>query len=279
MRHLILKWIVGLIGMLGLAGVAWWKAPALQHRWMAFSVPEPVLATLDPDRSYLGVVFIGQSNAANHGSSRTRVDGPDRAWYAGQAFRLQDPLPGCSGVGGSVGVQLAATGKPAAQDAWLIACSAQGATAIEDWHPSSQLFASAEQAVRQLAGQIKTPLWIIVHQGETDAWRDSDASQYEANLRALIEALSTSAPNARFLLCQTSVWGETSGIHPGIRKAQENVWSSLSNVWAGVDTDSFPATMRSVDGVHFNHDGLVAFAALLKESMDNPSDLPKRYSE
>lgn len=279
MRRLISRHKIAFASVMMFVTLMWWKSPAIMYRWLAMTVPEPVPAPLVPNQHYLGVVFVGQSNAANHGSARVHVDGPDRAWHEGQSYLLQDPIPGCSGIGGSVGVRLAAMGKPPALDAWLVACVAQGSTSIADWQPPSGLFEDAAREVRELSSRGHGPHWIIIHQGETDAWRNTDSSTYESGLRTLIGSLSELAPNARFLLCQTSVTTEPTEIHPGIRKAQENVWSSLPQVWAGVDTDSLPRGLRSADGVHFNASGLTTFASLLRKAMDVPTDRPQRYGE
>jgi hypothetical protein len=61
-------------------------------------------------------------------------------------------------------------------------------------------------------------------------------------------------------------------INPAIRKAQASVWNIQERVFAGADTDSLVHAFRS-DGVHFNAQGLEAFAALLKRAMDTPSGL------
>lgn len=266
-----------LVGAAVLGVVLWWKEPAIRHRWLVFTAPAPEPAGLVRDENYLSVLFVGQSNAANHGDGRSQIDGSHRAWYAGQSYRLHDPLPGCTGVGGSVGVLLARATPPTGS-AWLIACAAKGSTNIADWQPGGEAFSAARRTVAELIAQGLGPHWIVVHQGETDAWRQTDPSRYEADLRALIDNLAILAPNARFLLCQTTIWSNSSGAHPGLREAQERIWVSLPHVWAGVDTDSFPSDMRAADGVHFNERGLVSFANLLRKAMAAPSDVPRRHS-
>ena len=270
--------IASVIGAVLFAGAVWWKAPSLNHRWLLLTATPAQAADLQPSHRYLSVLFIGQSNAANHGSARSSAPGPHRAWHEGQAKRLQDPLPGCSGVGGSVGVRLATT-KPPTHDAWLVACAAQASTSIADWHPAGEPFRAAARAISEISKLGIGPHWIVIHQGETDAWLNTDAIKYEGELRALVARLIALAPMARILLCQTTIHSKGAPLHAELRAAQARVWVSLPQVWAGVDTDSFPERSRAWDGVHFNEKGLKVFASLLRRAIASPSDVPRRFGD
>ena len=274
MRRLILALALSLAVLL-----LWLAAPALRHHVLMWTLRAPEPAMLAQPPRYRTLLFVGQSNSANHGATRAEAGLPHLAWFDGQAFRLRDPLPGCSGIGGSVGARLASRHGEAAPP-WLIACVAQGSTAISQWRPGTPLFARARAAMMALAAQGEAVDWVVIHQGESDAAAGTDPVRYGSDLRALIAGLQALSPGTRFLLGQTTRWRDGGDADPGLRAAQQQVWQDDPRVWAGVDTDSFPARLRARgDGVHFSDAGLDVFADLLARALREPADRAVRWME
>ncbi|MEB3350070.1 MAG: sialate O-acetylesterase [Cyanobacteriota bacterium] len=229
------------------------------------------------------LVVAGQSNAANHGQPRGRSGAGSYALSMDGVFRLEDPLPGASGLGGSSWPYWAALqqrGQPGSQV--VVAAIAQGSSAVADWIPGgvhAQRLPEALNVLRSHKLDVDAVVW---HQGETEAWNGGDPVAYAANLSRWIASVRALGINAPIYICLTSRDGR-GVINPAIRQAQASVWNSQQRVFAGADTDSLGDSFRS-DGVHFNGRGLEAFAALIDRAMKAPSsqratrldDLPQR---
>ena len=246
-------------------------------------LPAAFLATLNPKhladrtieppvwRDPFVLVVVGQSNVANHGRPRGRSGTGSYALAKDGLFRLEDPLPGASGPGGSPWPHWAAL----QQRSWpgsqvVVASVAQGSSAVSDWIPGgvhSQRLPDVLKALRQQQLDVDAVVW---HQGETESWRSGDAAAYAANLRRWIASVRALGIKAPIFVCLTSRDGQ-GVINPAIRQAQASVWSSQDRVFAGADTDSLGDAFRS-DGVHFNARGLEVFAALLQDAMRVSSD-------
>ena len=217
------------------------------------------------------LVVVGQSNVANHGRPRGRSGTGSYALAKDGLFRLEDPLPGASGPGGSPWPHWAAL----QQRSWpgsqvVVASVAQGSSAVFDWIPGgvhSQRLPDVLKALRQQQLDVDAVVW---HQGETESWSGGDAAAYAANLRRWIASVRALGIKAPIFVCLTSRDGQ-GVINPAIRQAQASVWNSQQRVFAGADTDSLGDAFRS-DGVHFNGRGLEAFATLLQEAMRAPTD-------
>ena len=217
------------------------------------------------------LVVAGQSNAANHGSTRARAGPGAYAISLNGLFRLEDPLPGASGPGGSPWPHWAAQRQldhPGHQV--VVASIAQGSSAVADWINAgvhAQRLPQLHAALRREGLQVDVVLW---HQGETEAWSGGDPAAYTASLRRWIASVRELGITAPIYVCLTSRDGQ-GVINPAIRHAQASVWNRAAGVFAGPDTDSLGSPYRS-DGVHFNQQGLEAFASLFERAMASPSD-------
>lgn len=218
------------------------------------------------------LLVAGQSNAANHGELRARTGAGTYAFAADGVYLLEDPLPGASGPGGSPWPHWAALqqrNRPGSQV--VVAAIAQGSSAVADWIPGGVHAERLPEVLNALRSQQLGVDAVVWHQGETEAWSGGDAAAYAANLRRWITSVRALGINAPIYVCLTT--RDSDGvINPAIRKAQASVWNIQERVFAGADTDSLGHAFRS-DGVHFNAQGLEAFAALLKRAMDTPSGL------
>ena len=249
------------------------EIPSAVHRWLPLPRAEhPQVPVASPSwRDPFVLVVAGQSNAANHGSPRARAGGSSYAFSVDGLFRLEDPLPGASGPGGSPWPHWAARRQLVQPGREVVVASiAQGSSAVADWIDAgvhAQRLPRLQAAFRHEGLEVDAVLW---HQGETEAWSGGDPSAYAAALRRWIAEVRALGINAPIYVCLTSRDGQ-GVINPAIRQAQASVWNRAAGVFAGPDTDSLGSTYRS-DGVHFNQKGLEAFASLFERAMGSPSD-------
>ena len=216
------------------------------------------------------LLVVGQSNAANHGKPRGRAGSGSYAISPEGVFRLEDPLPGASGPGGSPWPHWAALqqrARPGSQV--VVAAIAQGSSTVADWIPGGVHAQRLPDVLKALRSQQLAVDAVVWHQGETEAWSGGDADAYAANLRRWIASVREQGIKAPIYVCLTSRDGQ-GVINPAIRQAQASVWNSQERVFAGPDTDSLGDAFRS-HGVHFNARGLEAFASLLQRAMETPS--------
>jgi lysophospholipase L1-like esterase len=218
------------------------------------------------------LVVVGQSNVANHGLTRGRSGEGTYAFSTQGLFKLEDPLPGASGTGGSpwpYWASLEQLARPGIQV--VVASIAQGSSAVVDWigdGQHAQRLPQLQKALLQQGLKVDAVVW---HQGETEAWSGADPVAYQQNLRSWIASVRSLGIRAPIYVCLTSRDGD-GVINPSIRQAQASVWNRQADVYAGPDTDSLDASYRR-DGVHFNGRGLEAFALLLQQAMTSRSDL------
>lgn len=254
------------------AGIAVQRAGLIGTLWKTLHPSKEISAPINPPtwRDPVVLLVVGQSNAANHGRPRGRAGPGSYALSVEGVFRLEDPLPGASGPGGSPWPHWAALqqrARPGSQV--LVASIAQGSSAVADWIPGGVHAQRLPEMLTALRSQELAVDAVVWHQGETEAWSAVDAAAYEANLRRWIASVRVLGINAPIYVCLTSRDGQ-GVINPAIRQAQASVWNSLDRVFSGPDTDSLGDAFRS-DGVHFNARGLEAFASLLQLAMETPS--------
>ena len=217
------------------------------------------------------LIVVGQINAGNRGRPRARAGSGTYAISVDGLIRLEDPLPGASGSGGSpwpYWASLRQASHPHAQI--IVGAIAQSSSAVADWTAGGTHAQRLPQLLVGLRQQGLQPDAVLWHQGETEAWSNTDPATYAANLRSWLASVRALGINAPIYVSLTS--RDRQGvINPGIRLAQASVWSRQENVFAGPDTDSLDSDFRS-DGVHFNQSGLEAFACLLEQAMTLRSD-------
>lgn len=255
-----------------LAGIALQRSGLPAAVWRALAIPQKTVPLAEPFvwSDPLVLIAVGQSNAANHGLPLGRAGSGSYALSAKGVFRLEDPMPGASGTGGSPWPHWATLQQRARPGSQLVvAAIAQGSSAVADWIPGGVHAQRLPEVLKALRSQQLDVDAVVWHQGETEAWSGGDAAAYAANLRRWIASVRALGIEAPIYVCLTS--RDSQGvINPAIRQAQASVWNSQERVFAGADTDSLGDTFRS-DGVHFNARGLEAFAALLQRAMEKPS--------
>ena len=248
-----------------------------------------VVATAAVERVGVGEVFVvaGQSNSANHGEERQKVQSGRVVAFDGEVWRMaDDPQPGASGNGGSF---IPAFGDAMVQrfgvPVGVLACGL-GGTSVREWLPRGATFPnpptvearvkrrpdgtweSDGEAYANLVRRLKQPgergfravLW---HQGESDA-NQADPTR---TLRGALyrEYLSRIIRDARrdigwevpWFVAQVSYHVPGDESSPDIREAQLSLVSD-GLAWSGPDSDALGSAYREAGGkgVHFSGPGL-----------------------
>lgn len=237
--------------------------------------PEPgassPLSTSPYWRDPFVLIAVGQSNAANHGRPRGRSGVGTYAIAVSGLYPMEDPLPGASGLGGSPWTRWAALRRLANPSSEVVVGAiAEGSSRVTDWIGGGAHANRLPRLVAELRRQGLEVNSVVWHQGETEAWSGADANAYAADLLRWISSVRQLGITAPIFVCLTSRDSE-GVVNPAIRGAQASMWDRSRKVFAGVDTDSLGSKYRS-DGVHFNERGLEAFATLMQQAMDAPSD-------
>lgn len=204
-------------------------------------LPPAVACPKDP----LVLLVTGQSNAANHGSSRAAAAG--FTFFRGSCYPASDPLPGSSGTRGSMWTRLIPllhTDRPV-----LLVPVAIGNTRIEEWAPGGMLNDMLVMALNRLRDHGLKPDFVLVVQGESDAAAGTLPTDYRRFAAELLKSL----PGRRYMALVSRCRNEP---NPGIRAAQ---LAAITDVGAvrGPDLDAITARR---DGCHFNDEGLRAAA-------------------
>jgi len=242
----------------------------------------------------VGEIFVvaGQSNSANHGEERQRVQAGKVATFDGLNWRIaNDPQPGASGDMGSFmpplgDLLVARFGVPIG----FVACGI-GASSVREWLPAGSTFPNPptiESRVRRLPdgrweskGEAYTmfisrmsPLGkngfraVLWHQGESDA-NQADTSRtlagnlYQAYLGKLIlQSRKDIGWNAPWFVAQASYHIPGDEGSDDIRAAQAAMWKKRIAL-QGPDSDALKGTLRDSGGkgVHFSGPGLREHAA------------------
>jgi hypothetical protein len=218
------------------------------------------------------ILVLGQSNAANHAQTRTAADSSHYSFYSSKFYPLVDPLPGCTGNGGSPWPSFAEALAAATDRQVVVACLAVSGTGIAQWLPGQPNFLRVKETVAQLSTAGLTVSGIVWHQGETDANLRTRTADYAQLLEQLVVALRVLAPGVSIFVCKVSSTAPETPLSTSVRTAQQKVIDTHPFVFAGVDTDTFEPQMRS-DGIHFTLLGAELFGKLMAAAVRNPADV------
>ncbi|MEM8662880.1 MAG: TIGR00180 family glycosyltransferase [Pseudomonadota bacterium] len=205
------------------------------------------------------ILALGQSNLASHGAGLRRSEA-GTALVDGVRRPLADPVPGGTGLGGSIWPILA--DKMAANGTLgnlLLSLRAVGGTTVGEWSTGGAPFEDLAAVLPKLA-QDNPPEFIVWHQGEADNRDGTTAADYEARFAVLHNLVSRHLPDATWIICRVSYRQDT--VAPAVIAGQEAIIDRFENTIAGPNTDHLGASYRS-DTTHFNEAGLEAFAGLL----------------
>lgn len=219
--------------------------------------------TQKPD---FNALVIGQSNAANHGPTRLRVDS-DKAslFFKGALQPLHDPLPGGSGTGGSVwtrlGRRLLATDR---FDRIIFTLAAIDGASIRDLAPGGKYFPAIATPLSAMSKTDLIPSHVFIQQGEQETLLVTSATDYLKSLKSLIDCLRNGGVGAPVFVCQGTY--QNGLTNRDVRSAQAEIVDPANHIFAGPDTDSLGANWRS-DDTHFTDAGLEALADLWMDAL------------
>ena len=235
--------------------------PASCDKIPAYTIPYDDLsehiavACPSPEKTFV-IVTGGQSNAGNHLTFRTSTKITDNvyAFYNGQCYIAQDPMPGASGTRGSLwpllGQQLAQrTGKSI-----VLISAARGGASYEDWlNPQTRYMSDLLRQLDNAETLGFTPDWIIWHQGETNARTPEHARRNKDELTRLTSILLDEMPHARMYMFRVSRCSDKINMDgiPLMRDIQTQVAAQNPRIIAGMNTDELDSDYR-MDRCHFN---------------------------
>ena len=284
-RHFHLRRSTAALIALGLVVLGFFSYPALRAlRNVVLQVietrtgPTPIAKPTFTEPPFV-LLVLGQSNAANHAAVRTEAPG-HFAFAHGRFYPLADPLPGCTGAGGSAwpsfAQALAAGWAGATTRRVVVACLAVTGSSVSEWAPERNYLEQVAATVSQLADAGLAVSAVVWHQGETDAVNRTSAADYEAALTVTLSRVHALAPPAPIFVCLASRPAQDQPASAAVRAAQQAVIERLAFVHAGVDTDLFAESLRS-DGVHFNLQGAELLGRLLAQAVRQPRDVPPAW--
>lgn len=109
---------------------------------------------------------------------------------------------------------------------------------------------------------------VLWHQGEADARFNTSTANYVANLQAVInKSRQDAGHNLSWVIARASYDEFQGGVSKRIIDAQNRVINTVSNVFAGPNTDAIQLNRR--DGVHFFDDGHYAVAQSWADALND----------
>lgn len=236
----------------------------------------PLLGLLrDPETAVF--LALGQSNAANHGDIPARTDRENYAlnFLDMSVSQANDPLPGCSGTGGSIWSRL---GNRLLEDGLfrrvLFIPVSFGGTFVKDWAPGGTMdrrLALALSRLYRAAGRTPLPVTAVFWmQGEAEANLTTMSSgEYAGLLDSVITRLRERCVFAPVFVALTThcVVPESGTNHPEIRKGQAAATRADRGVLPGPDTDAVATAEDRHDGCHLSGLGMDKCAELWLETI------------
>ena len=273
--------------------------PAPAHPVSGTLPPRPSVTCPTPSQS-LVYLAMGQSMAANDGGARYSAGANVYAFASGACYRATDPLPGASGVDGSIWSRLGdklASANPG--KSIVIAAIGEGGSSVADWATGGWLNSRLVNAVNSLSASGYTITAMLWHQGETDVgdistgfpsaewYRDKFLSMlgsvrvlgvtapiYVAKSTICNMRASASYPPPQAVVERSAQWHISK--EQGRRTIRGAQWDyqpagviNGGGVRRGPDTDALGPEYR-YDGCHLSARGLDSAAALWLEKLTAP---------
>jgi len=262
--------LVGLAA--GAAAITLIHRGPVQPDLTALPLPQRIEHPCDPTSPRTAMlVILGQSNAANFGSSRQSarraVDNFDPA--SGKCFAAADPLLGADGAGGHfatrLGDLLIDSGR---YDRVVVLPLGIQAASLSELN--NAYAARLDAAFASLKAARLVPTHMLFQQGETDAILTTSAADYASQLRQLVARTRAAGIAAPFYVSRSSTCEAANPTNTAaVRAGQAAVVDPKLNIRPGPDTDQIESDGRNpLDGCHMNGAGTLANAGLWAAFID-----------
>ncbi len=205
----------------------------------------------DPADALVFVTF-GQSNGANHGTTRLRAPEGTFDYYADDCYAGDDPQFLATGNGGSPWPAFAETLRAGGEARpILIASIGVGNTRINEWIDGTDHSAKLSRVTSALIQRGYEIDAFLFMQGESD--RETPLDAYRAGLADIADTVQRASPGTPLVLSQTSICGMDTAPVEALADARRAI-AQRAGVHIGPDTDRLGQRYRS-DGCHFNESG------------------------
>ncbi len=210
----------------------------------------------------LVILALGQSNAANHGARGIDTDVPVAMIAEGKCVMAVDPLPGGTGLGGSIWYRLPRHfAKLEPRRPVVMAVLAVDATSINEWTSEKSILRERlTQQLKSMQAVGMAPKFVLWQQGEADAIVGTSQAEYSAGLDKLASILDQEKVKAPIVLAFSTVC--RSEPNPGIRAAIEEKVARNPRFQLGPDTDYDIHEGLRNKKCHFSSEGLDRAAQL-----------------
>jgi hypothetical protein len=218
------------------------------------------------------LLFIGQSNSANHGANMVKTIYPQKVanYFEGKCYVAQSPLLGASGQNGEYATLIAdKLIQNGTYDNVIIVSSGIGGSWItlwaEDGHFNNMLLSVIDGFSADL--NITDVIW---HQGESDADFFTHTKIYVDMFLSLMKTLSDRGVNAPYYMSIASLCKNPDVTYPNkVTKAQAKLIEDHDNIFLGVNTDELVTGEYRFDGCHFNEKGQEVTAVAISNAIFN----------
>lgn len=203
------------------------------------------------------ILAIGQSNAANHASTRLTTGHPAQVFnlFNGKCYVAASPLLGATGEAGEFLTPLAdKLIEDGAYKTVIIIASAITDTPISRWQRDGDLNEMLMDVLKALPASVKITQ-VVWHQGENDLRFATPGKVYQASFRSLMETLRDAGVAAPVFLAVTTRCGTSRRDGNAIAEGQRALVDNKM-IFLGADTDALlEESDRRRDRCHFSESG------------------------
>lgn len=220
------------------------------------------IANCSNGQNVMVALVIGQSNAANHASYKTKANNNVYNYYENGCYVAADPILGASGIGGSIWPifgDLVIQSK--VFDRVVIVNSAMGGASVRRWKPGGDLFDELKKIVSGLHDNGISVTHVFWQQGEADCRYHTGRSQYKERFMDLVDGLRGIKIDAPIYIAKVS---KNPSPCEQIQQAQTDLINPQKGILSGPDVDGVEFRF---DGVHMNREGVKATSKLWFEAI------------
>ncbi len=217
------------------------------------------------------VLTSGQSNAGNYGEVRYKSRRAVFSLYRGRCYRAEDPLPGASGVSGSLWCRLGDRMIEAGIcDRVVLVPTAIGTTTIDLWAPGGPLNFRIARAAKEArdAGLPVTHFFWVQGGSERRGGGDATRREYIKNFKGIVRTLHGAGARPEIYIVVTTYNG--GAVNQDVRAAQMELTGGNGPYRRAVDLDALIEPVWRYEAVHLSGAGLDRAAAICVESMKAP---------